>query len=120
MKAIIADIPKTAVYALARHMNERAGREVIPPSVLEKAQSAELRANQKDSDSLPPYDLLDIILLMHAQGMPAAQIAEETGAQKGTVDDVFRRIAASEHKRRMSPPCTRVDANLSKQLVLGK
>ena len=60
--AVIKDVPKTLVYELARRRNERAGRELVPASVIERAPSAELRPDQLDSDSLPPYDLLDRIL----------------------------------------------------------
>ena len=80
--AVIKDVPKTLVYELVRRRNERAGRELVPASVLERAPSAELRPDQLDSDSLPPYDLLDRILEayverdqgreeMIAAGMPA-------------------------------------------------
>ncbi len=60
--AVIKDVPKTLVYELVRHRNERAGRELVPASVIERAPSAELRPDQLDSDSLPPYELLDRIL----------------------------------------------------------
>ena len=60
--AVIKDVPKTLVYALCRDLNERAGREVIPQVVIDKPPSAELRPDQKDTDSLPPYDVLDPIL----------------------------------------------------------
>ena len=60
--ALLKDVFKTDVFRLARHLNERAGRELIPASIIERAPSAELRADQRDEDSLPPYDVLDRIL----------------------------------------------------------
>ena len=60
--AVISDVPKTMIYQLAEHINERAGRELIPRSTLTKPPSAELRPNQTDQDSLPPYEVLDAIL----------------------------------------------------------
>src|SRR5437764_10706521 len=60
--AVIKDVPKTLVYALCHNLNERAGREVIPSAVLDKPPSAELRPDQQDTDSLPPYEVLDPII----------------------------------------------------------
>lgn len=116
---VIANVPKTVVYALARHVNERAGREIIPQSVMEKPPSAELRVGQKDTDSLPPYDALDKILLFQGEGYGEGEIAAQ-GFDANVVREVFEKIKKSEHKRRMAPPCAKVDANLYKQLVLGK
>jgi NAD+ synthase (glutamine-hydrolysing) len=113
----IADAPKTAVFALAKHATSRAGGEPTPSRVIKKDPPAELSEGQKDSDSLPPYDLLDIILFFQQQGKAAREIAEETGAPLVTVEGVFRLIEKSAHKRKMAPPCTRVDANLYKELV---
>ena len=73
--AVIADVPKTMVYRVARWLNETAGRELIPEPILTKAPSAELRPNQTDQDSLPPYDVLDDILQRHIeQHQPADEI----------------------------------------------
>ena len=82
--APISDLPKMRVYALARHLNRRAGRELIPASTLEKAPSAELRPGQTDQDSLPPYELLDRVLegLVERNRTPAA-VAREVGAPGG-------------------------------------
>ena len=65
--AVIKDVPKTLVYELVRRRNERAGRELVPASVLEREPSAELRPDQLDSDSLPPYELLDRILAAYVE-----------------------------------------------------
>ena len=115
---VIADIPKTAVYALARHLNESSGKEMIPQSVLSREPTAELCLGQKDSDSLPPYPLLDKILFLYEEGFSEREIAAR-GFDFATVQGVFARISAGQHKRRMAPPCAKVDANLYKQLVLG-
>lgn len=117
--APIADLYKGEVFALSRHVNENAGRELIPQAILEKEPSAELASGQRDSDSLPPYPVLDPILKVLIEGprLPAAEY-EEAGA---TVDRlagepeghaliarVRRMIAASEYKRRQAPPIIRV------------
>jgi NAD+ synthase (glutamine-hydrolysing) len=106
--AVIKDVPKELVYELVRRRNERAGRELVPTSVIERAPSAELRPDQLDSDSLPPYELLDRILEayverdlgreeMIAEGMPAA-----------TIDEVIRLVDRSEYKRRQAAPGIRI------------
>jgi NAD+ synthase (glutamine-hydrolysing) len=106
--AVIKDVPKELVYALVRRRNERAGRELVPATVLDRAPSAELRPDQRDSDSLPPYELLDRILEayverdlgrdeMIAEGMPAA-----------TIDEVIRLVDRSEYKRRQAAPGIRI------------
>ena len=97
--AAIKDVPKTLVYELVRHRNESAGRELIPASVLERAPSAELRPDQLDSDSLPPYELLDRVLEayverdqgreeMVAAGLPAR------GRRRGRADGRPLRVQA--------------------------
>ena len=73
--AVIADVPKTMVYRVARWLNDTRGRAVIPEATLTKAPSAELRPNQTDQDSLPPYDVLDDILQRHIERhQPAEEI----------------------------------------------
>src|SRR5205807_215862 len=73
--AVIADVPKTMVYRIARWVNRQAGRDLIPAPILAKAPSAELRPNQTDQDSLPPYEILDDILQRHIeQQQPADEI----------------------------------------------
>lgn len=113
---VIADVPKVVVYALARFTNEKAGKEIIPKSVIEKAPTAELALGQKDTDSLPPYETLDKILFLFEQGRNESEIIAK-GFDSKTVSRVFSLIAKSGHKRKMSPPCTQVSANLYKQLV---
>jgi NAD+ synthase/NAD+ synthase (glutamine-hydrolysing) len=101
--AVISDVPKTLVYRLSRYVNSR--REVIPQSTLEKPPSAELRPGQKDSDTLPPYDVLDNILEDFVEEYHTAeQIAEERGYDLKLVLDVVHRIERSEYKRQQAAP----------------
>ncbi len=117
--AVISDVPKTLVYRLARTINSRgndvgepggagagnaAARPVIPEATLTKPPSAELRPNQTDQDSLPPYDVLDAILQAHLeQGMDSAALIA-AGFAPAVVEDVVRRVSLSEYKRRQMPP----------------
>jgi NAD+ synthase (glutamine-hydrolysing) len=106
--AVIKDVPKGLVYALVRRRNERAGRELVPASVIERAPSAELRPDQRDEDSLPPYDLLDRILEAYVerdQGREEMVAAEMPGE---TVDEVIRMVDRSEYKRRQAAPGIRI------------
>ncbi len=106
--AVIKDVPKTLVYQLARHRNDRAGWEVIPRRVLEKPPSAELRPNQRDTDSLPPYEVLDPIL--HACVEERRGIADivRSGFDEETVRRVAQMVDRSEYKRRQSPPGVKI------------
>jgi NAD+ synthase (glutamine-hydrolysing) len=104
--AVIADLPKTLVYAVSRWRNQR-GR-VIPEAVLTKAPSAELRENQKDQDSLPPYDVLDEILRRHIEeNQPAESIIAE-GHDPSTVRRVLRMVKNAEFKRKQGAPGLKV------------
>jgi len=106
--AVIKDVPKMLVYQLARYRNQLAGREVIPQRVLEKAPSAELRPNQKDSDTLPEYPVLDPIL--HAYVEEGASLADivSRGFDPETVRRVIRMVDRSEYKRRQGPPGVKI------------
>jgi NAD+ synthase (glutamine-hydrolysing) len=106
--AVIKDVPKTLVYELVRRRNERAGRELVPASVIERAPSAELRPDQLDSDSLPPYDLLDRILEAYVERDQGREEMIAAGMPAETVDDVIRLVDRSEYKRRQSPPGIRI------------
>jgi NAD+ synthase (glutamine-hydrolysing) len=106
--AVIKDVEKTLVYEVARWRNRRAGAEVIPAAVLEKAPSAELRPGQVDADSLPPYDLLDPILEAYVEGDLSVGELEEAGYDHDTVRRVARLVDRSEYKRRQAPPGVRV------------
>jgi len=100
--AVISDVPKTLVYRLAHAVNGE--RAVIPESTLTKAPSAELRPNQTDQDSLPPYDVLDAILEAHlVRGLDGPALAA-AGFDAAVAADVVRRVQLSEYKRRQMPP----------------
>ncbi len=106
--AVIKDVPKTLVYELVRRRNERAGRELVPASVLERAPSAELRPDQLDSDSLPPYDLLDRILESYVERDQGREEMIAAGLPADTVDEVIRLVDRSEYKRRQAAPGIRI------------
>lgn len=102
--AVISDLPKMKVYALARHINTDAGREVIPVNTIEKPPSAELRPDQKDEDSLPPYPVLDGILRLYVEeGLSRAEIVEK-GYDQAIVDDIVRKVDLNEYKRKQAAP----------------
>jgi NAD+ synthetase len=107
--AVISDVPKTMVYRLARHINQSAGRVVIPESSLTKPPSAELRPDQKDSDSLPPYEVLDRILEEYVENLKSVEeIVAITGIAEETVRFVVRLINRSEYKRQQAAPGIRI------------
>jgi NAD+ synthase (glutamine-hydrolysing) len=106
--AVIKDVPKTLVYELVRRRNERAGSELVPAAVIERAPSAELRPNQLDSDSLPPYDLLDRILEAYVERDRGREEMIAAGMPAETVDDVIRLVDHSEYKRRQAAPGIRI------------
>jgi NAD+ synthase/NAD+ synthase (glutamine-hydrolysing) len=107
--AVISDVPKTLVYRISHYVN--AVRPVIPPATLEKPPSAELRPNQKDSDSLPPYDVLDAILEDYVEDSHApAQIADERGFDPDLVKRVVRMIDRAEYKRQQAAPGIKISA----------
>jgi len=106
--APIKDVPKTLVYELTRRRNERAGKELVPASVLDRAPSAELRPDQRDSDSLPPYDLLDRILEAYVERDQGREEMIAAGLPAATVDEVIRLVDRSEYKRRQSAPGIRI------------
>jgi len=100
--AVISDVPKTLVYKIAREIN--ADGPVIPDSTLTKPPSAELRPDQVDQDSLPPYDVLDAILAAHVEDGLDSNALLEKGFERGVVDKVLRLVRTSEYKRRQLPP----------------
>jgi NAD+ synthase (glutamine-hydrolysing) len=106
--AAIKDVPKTLVYELVRHRNESAGRELIPASVLERAPSAELRPDQLDSDSLPPYELLDRVLESYVERDQGREEMIAAGMPAAVVDEVVRMVDRSEYKRRQAAPGIRI------------
>lgn len=114
--AVISDVPKTRVYELARWMNRE--REVIPWATIDKPPSAELAPNQKDQDSLPPYEVLDAILELYVeQELSAFDIIEGHGFQEDIVRWVQRRVDLNEWKRHQAAPGLRVT---SKAFGIGR
>jgi NAD+ synthase (glutamine-hydrolysing) len=106
--AVIKDVPKQLVYELVRRRNERAGRELVPASVLERAPSAELRPDQRDEDSLPPYELLDRILESYVERDEGREEMIAAGMPAETVDEVIRLVDRAEYKRRQAAPGIRI------------
>ncbi len=103
--AVLKDVPKTMVYALARYRNGSSGaKPVIPPRVLQRAPTAELRARQKDTDSLPPYDILDPIIRASIEEDLGADDIIRLGYDRDTVKKVISLIDKNEYKRRQAPP----------------
>jgi NAD+ synthetase len=100
--AAISDVPKTLVYRLARYVNRE--RQIIPESTLTKAPSAELRPDQTDQDTLPPYDVLDQIVEAYVERSQDAAAIAALGIAPAVVADVIRRIDGSEYKRRQAAP----------------
>lgn len=116
---LIGDLYKTEVYDLARHLNGLAGRDVIPAGVLDKPPSAELAPGQRDTDSLPPYDVLDDILKWHIEGPRLAQQEwrdaaafverlRQTDEGRALVRRILSLVARNEYKRRQAPPIIRL------------
>lgn len=109
--SVISDLYKKEVYALCRWLNEvYYQREVIPQAILDKAPSAELRPDQKDSDSLPDYDVLDEILRRYIEDQQGAAEIMASGLDAETVTRVIRLVDLNEYKRRQSPPGLRLSA----------
>jgi NAD+ synthase (glutamine-hydrolysing) len=106
--AVLADVPKTLVYRLARFINERAGRDLIPRSSIEKPPSAELRPDQKDTDSLPPYEILDPIVAAYVEDRLDVEAIIARGFDRATVESVVRRINQNEYKRLQAAPGIKV------------
>ncbi|MGH3059416.1 MAG: NAD+ synthase, partial [Gaiellaceae bacterium] len=94
----------TDVFRLARHLNERAGRELIPSSVLDRAPSAELRPDQRDEDSLPPYAQLDRVLEAYVELDSSREELTSDGFEPEVVERALGMIDRAEFKRRQAPP----------------
>lgn len=106
--ALIKDLPKTLVFALCRHINARAGRERIPLSTIERPPSAELREDQKDSDSLPPYEVLDAILEAYVEQDLSRDEIVAAGFAPREVTRVIRLVDGNEYKRRQAAPGVKI------------
>ncbi len=108
--AVIKDVPKTLVYELAHYINQRGGRDLIPTDTIVRPPSAELRPDQKDSDSLPDYDVLDRIIAGYVEQDKSASDLIGSGLPEDEVRRVIRLIDLNEYKRRQSPPGIRITA----------
>ena len=108
--AILKDVPKTMVYKLAAYRNAQAGYDLIPQSVIDKPPSAELRFNQKDTDSLPPYEQLDPIIKAYVEDDKSIEQMLSVGMEEAVVRKVVRLIDNSEYKRRQAPPGIKITA----------
>jgi NAD+ synthetase len=107
--AVIGDLVKTRVYALSRYVNRK--REVIPRAILEKPPSAELRPGQLDTDSLPPYDVLDPLVEAYVERYtPMQVIADQQGLDLRLVQKIVKLIEQSEYKRQQAAPVLKVTA----------
>jgi NAD+ synthase (glutamine-hydrolysing) len=108
--ALLKDVFKTDVFRLARHLNERAGHELIPHSIIDRAPSAELRADQLDEDSLPPYPQLDEVLAAYVEDDRTLEALSSDGFDPDVVERAVKLIDRAEYKRRQAPPGVRLRA----------
>ncbi len=102
--ALLKDVYKTDVFRLARYLNEQAGRELIPQTIIDRAPSAELRDNQLDQDSLPPYDQLDAVLEQYVEHDRTLEELSEDGFDADVVARAVAMVDRAEYKRRQAPP----------------
>ncbi len=108
--AILKDVPKTLVYKLVKWRNTKAGCDLIPQSVIDKPPSAELRPDQRDSDSLPSYDVLDKVLKAYVEEDRSVDQMLEMGMDEAAVRKAVKLVDGSEYKRRQSPPGIKITA----------
>ncbi len=106
--AVLKDVPKTLVYELARYKNKKEGKTIIPKNVMAKAPSAELRPNQKDEDSLPPYPILDPVLQAYVEEDKGLKDIAKMGFKEGMIKEVIQMVDRNEYKRRQSPPGVKI------------
>jgi NAD+ synthase (glutamine-hydrolysing) len=102
--ALLKDVYKTDVFRLARHLNERAGQDLIPQTIIDRAPSAELRHNQLDEHSLPPYPALDKVLEAYVEEDRSQEELRTDGFDADVVDRAIALIDRAEYKRRQAPP----------------
>jgi NAD+ synthase (glutamine-hydrolysing) len=102
--ALLKDVSKTDVFRLAEHLNERAGRELVPRSVIERPPSAELRPDQLDEDSLPPYAQLDPVLEAYIELDRSREELTRDGFDRAVVERALALVDRAEYKRRQAPP----------------
>ena len=106
--AVVKDVPKTLVYELTKFRNKKEGRQLIPKRVFDKPPSAELRPNQKDEDSLPPYSTLDPILQAYVEEDKGLEEIAKLGFKENMIKEVIRMVDRNEYKRRQSPPGVKI------------
>ena len=106
--AVLKDVPKTLTYAIARWRNAEAGRDLIPQEVIDKPPSAELRPDQLDADSLPPYEVLDPILEAYVEEDRSGPEIVAMGFDEATVRHILALVDRNEYKRRQSPPGVKI------------
>jgi len=106
--ALLKDVYKTDVFRLARYLNDRAGRELIPTSIIERAPSAELRDNQLDEDSLPPYPKLDEVLEQYVEHDRTLEELSADGFDRDVVERAVSMVDRAEYKRRQAPPGVKI------------
>ena len=106
--AVIKDVPKTLVYELASYRNSTGLRPIIPLRVMEKPPSAELRPNQKDTDSLPPYEVLDPILQAYVEEDQNLEMIIAKGFGREMAEEIIAKVALNEYKRRQAPPGVKI------------
>jgi NAD+ synthase (glutamine-hydrolysing) len=108
--AVIKDVPKTIVYRVARFYNSWKKKEIIPSAILTKPPSAELRPGQLDTDSLPPYEILDPILKAYVEDDLSIEDIVSLGYSEPVVKKVTRMVDTNEYKRRQAPPGIKITA----------
>jgi len=106
--AVIKDVPKTLVYELVRHRNSIAGAELVPESVLVRPPSAELRPDQLDSDSLPPYEVLDLALEEYVERDGGVESMVLAGIEREVAERIVGMVDRAEYKRRQAPPGVKI------------
>jgi NAD+ synthase (glutamine-hydrolysing) len=106
--AVLKDVPKTLVYELVKFINKKEGKAIIPKNVFVKPPSAELRPNQKDEDSLPPYPVLDPILQAYVEEDKGVEDIAKMGFKESMIKEVIQMVDRNEYKRRQSPPGVKI------------
>ena len=106
--AVLKDVPKTLVYELTKFRNKNEGKDIIPKSVFVKPPSAELKPNQKDEDSLPPYPVLDPILQAYVEEDKGVEDIAKMGFKESMIKEVIQMVDRNEYKRRQSPPGVKI------------
>jgi NAD+ synthase (glutamine-hydrolysing) len=107
---VLKDIPKTLVYKLARYRNSLEKKELIPEDILKREPTAELKPGQKDTDTLPPYPILDPILKYYVEEDKGFKEIKDLGFDEDTIIKVMQMVDRSEYKRRQAPPGIKITA----------